>query len=220
MGGPLQTGQVSSKSVRWLVPPLPGRIVDALLTVPFTLLRCCWRSGEVVKWISMFENSAKIYFKTFAWFDPSIKSYLFMVSCRILLRSLRVYILKQLLLSISVNSGFRNIYRAARVGVYEHYLLDMACSQTFSSRGLYCNGQKFQWCIFGSRHLQKPSCPNKNLLKEQRIQKDHLQGKLLGRCDMTENVLGLNASLNSQNIMNWRFITQFARHYVMASEIN
>ena len=32
MGGPLQTGQVSSKSVRWLVPPLPGCIVDALLT--------------------------------------------------------------------------------------------------------------------------------------------------------------------------------------------
>ena len=31
MGGPLQTGQVSSKSVRWLVPPLPGPIVDALL---------------------------------------------------------------------------------------------------------------------------------------------------------------------------------------------
>ena len=88
-----------------------------LLTVPFTLLRCCWRSGEVVKCISMFENSAKIYFKTFAWFDPSIKSYLFMVSSRILLRSLRVYILKQLLFSISVNSGFRNIYRAARVGV-------------------------------------------------------------------------------------------------------
>ena len=77
-----------------------------LLTVPFTLLRCCWRSGEVVKCISMFENSAK-----------SIKSYLFMVSSRILLRSLRVYILKQLLFSISVNSGFRNIYRAARVGV-------------------------------------------------------------------------------------------------------
>ena len=88
-----------------------------LLTVPFTLLRCCWRSGEVVKCISMFENSAKIYFKTFAWFDPSVKSYLFMVSSRILLRSLRVYILKQLLFSISVNSGFRNIYRAARVGV-------------------------------------------------------------------------------------------------------
>ena len=31
MGGPLQTGQVSSKSVRWLVPPLPGPFVDALL---------------------------------------------------------------------------------------------------------------------------------------------------------------------------------------------
>ena len=32
MGGPLQTGQFSSKSVRWLVPPPPGPIVDALLT--------------------------------------------------------------------------------------------------------------------------------------------------------------------------------------------
>ena len=31
MGGPLQTGQVSSKSVGWLVPPLPGPFVDALL---------------------------------------------------------------------------------------------------------------------------------------------------------------------------------------------
>ena len=30
-----------------------------------------------------------------------------------LLRSLRVYILKQLFFSISVNSGFRNIYLAA-----------------------------------------------------------------------------------------------------------
>ena len=37
MGGPLQTGQVSSKSVRWLVPPLPGRIVDALLREPLLL---------------------------------------------------------------------------------------------------------------------------------------------------------------------------------------
>ena len=35
-----------------------------------------------------------------------------MVSSLILLRSLRVYILKQLFFSISVNSGFRNIYLA------------------------------------------------------------------------------------------------------------
>ena len=51
----------------------------------------------------MFENSA-------ACFDLSIKSYLLMVSSLILLRSLRVYILKQLFFLISVNSGFRNIY--------------------------------------------------------------------------------------------------------------
>ena len=37
-----------------------------------------------------------------------------MVSFLILLRSLRVYILKQLFFSISVNSGFRNIYLQAR----------------------------------------------------------------------------------------------------------
>ena len=35
-----------------------------------------------------------------------------MVSSLILLRSLRVYILKQLFFSISVNSGFKNIYLA------------------------------------------------------------------------------------------------------------
>ena len=37
------------------------------------------------------------------WFDLSIKSYFWMVSFLILLRSLRVYILKQLFFSISVN---------------------------------------------------------------------------------------------------------------------
>ena len=44
-----------------------------LLKVPFKPLRgCC----EVINlWIAMFENSAKIYFYTFAWFDPSVKSY-------------------------------------------------------------------------------------------------------------------------------------------------
>ena len=51
----------------------------------------------------MFENS-------FAWFDPSIKSYFLIVSSLILLRSLRVYVLKQLFFLISGNSGFRNIY--------------------------------------------------------------------------------------------------------------
>ena len=43
MGGPLQTGQVSLKSVRWLVPPLPGPFVDALLrgTKKFTIEKSC-----------------------------------------------------------------------------------------------------------------------------------------------------------------------------------
>ena len=41
-----------------------------------------------------------------------------MVSSLILLRSLRVYILKQFFFSISVNSGFRNIYLAA---IFSHY---------------------------------------------------------------------------------------------------
>ena len=51
----------------------------------------------------MIENS-------FAWFDPSIESYFLIVSSLILLRSLRVYVLKQLFFLISVNRGFRNIY--------------------------------------------------------------------------------------------------------------
>ena len=68
---------------------------------------------EVISlWIAMIENSTKIYFQTFAWFDLSIKSYFLMVSSLILSRSLRVYILKQLFFSILVNSGFRNIYLA------------------------------------------------------------------------------------------------------------
>ena len=47
-----------------------------------------------------------------------------MVSFLILLRSLRVYILKQLFFSLSVNSGFRNSYLAAsRLGpeIFSHY---------------------------------------------------------------------------------------------------
>ena len=63
---------------------------------------------EVINlWIAMFENSAKICFETFAGFDPSIRSYVLTVSFLILLRSLRVYILRKLFFSISVNSGFR-----------------------------------------------------------------------------------------------------------------
>ena len=47
-----------------------------------------------------------------------------MLSFLILLRSLRVYILKQLFFSLSVNSGFRNSYLAAsRLGpeIFSHY---------------------------------------------------------------------------------------------------
>ena len=74
-------------------------------------------------WIAMFENSAKIYFLTYAWFDLSIKLYFLMVFSLILLRSLRVYIVKQLFFSISVNSGFKNIYPAAFAArqIFSHY---------------------------------------------------------------------------------------------------
>ena len=46
-----------------------------------------------------------------------------MVSSLILLRSLRAYILKQLFFSISVNSGFGNIYLAAFAArqIFSHY---------------------------------------------------------------------------------------------------
>ena len=53
-------------------------------------------------------------FKLTRQFYLSIKSYFLTVYPLILLRSLRVYILKQLFFSISVNSGFRNIYLAAK----------------------------------------------------------------------------------------------------------
>ena len=77
-----------------------------LLAVPFKSLRCCLRSDKLVNchvWRSIFKVSR-------VWPDLSIKSYFWMVSSRILLRSLLVYILEQLFFSISVNSGFRNIY--------------------------------------------------------------------------------------------------------------
>ena len=72
-----------------------------LLTVPFKPLRCCLRSHKLVN------CRVQKLFWNLAWFDLSIKSHFLMVSSLILLRSLRVYILKQ---SILVNSGFRNIY--------------------------------------------------------------------------------------------------------------
>ena len=58
------------------------------------------------------QKTTKLYVSSHSK-DPSIKSYFLMVSSPILLRSLRVYILKQSFFSISVNGGFRNIYLAA-----------------------------------------------------------------------------------------------------------
>ena len=84
-----------------------------LLAVPCKSLRCCLRSDKLVNC-----HVWKLYKDLFlncrvsSWPDLSIKLYFLMVSSLILLRSLRVYILKQLFFSISVNSGFRNIYLA------------------------------------------------------------------------------------------------------------
>ena len=80
----------------------------------FHLSHCfCLRSDKLVNcrvW-----NLCTDLFLNFLWFDPSIKSYFLMVSSLIFSRSLRVYIVKQLFFSISVNSGFRrfgNVYLA------------------------------------------------------------------------------------------------------------
>ena len=92
-----------------------------LLTVSFKPLCCCFsclRNDKLVN-CHVWKLAPGCKDLTFAWFDPSIKSYFLMVSFPILLRSLRVYILKQLLFSISVNSGFRNIYAAWKI--FTHY---------------------------------------------------------------------------------------------------
>ena len=73
-----------------------------LLTVPFNPLRCGLRSDRLVF----------ILFLNFRVLWPINQIDFLMVSSLILLRSLRVYILKQLFFSISVTSGFRNIYLA------------------------------------------------------------------------------------------------------------
>ena len=83
-----------------------------LLAVPFKTLRFCLRNDKFVN-CHVWKFCKDQYFQTYAWFDLSIKSYFLMVSSLILLRSLRVYILKQLFFSISVNSGFGIIYPAA-----------------------------------------------------------------------------------------------------------
>ena len=81
-----------------------------LLAVPFKS-RCCLRSDKLVNChVRKFYKDLFLNCRVSSWPDLSIKSYFWMVSSLILLRSLRVYILKQLFFSISVNSGFRNIY--------------------------------------------------------------------------------------------------------------
>ena len=82
-----------------------------LLAVPFKSLRCCLRGDKLVN-CHVWKFYKELNFRVSSWPDLSIKSYFLMVSSLILLRSLRVYILKQLFFSISVNSGFRNIYLA------------------------------------------------------------------------------------------------------------
>ena len=91
-----------------------------LLTVPFKPLRCCLRSDKLVNChVWKFYKDLFLNCRVSSWPDLSIKSYFWMVSSLILLRSLHVYILKQLFFSISVNSGFRNIYLAtSRLGKY------------------------------------------------------------------------------------------------------
>ena len=76
-----------------------------LLAVPFKSLRCCLRSDKLVNChVWKFYKDLFLNCRVSIWPDLSIKSYFLMVSSLILLRSLRVYTLKQLFFSISVNS--------------------------------------------------------------------------------------------------------------------
>ena len=85
-----------------------------LLVVPFKSFRCCLRSDKLVNCqVWKIYKDLFLNFRLFSWPDLSIESYFSLVSSLILLRSLRVYKLKQLLFfSISVNSGFSNTYLA------------------------------------------------------------------------------------------------------------
>ena len=83
-----------------------------LLAVPFKPLRCCLRNDKLVN-CHVWKFCKDLFLNLRVIIDLSIKSYFLMVSSLILLRSLRVYILNQLFFSISVNSGFGNIYLAA-----------------------------------------------------------------------------------------------------------
>ena len=95
-----------------------------LLAVPLKPLRCCLRSDKLVNChVWKFYKDLCLNCRVSSWPDLSIKSYCLMVSSLILLRSLRVYILKQLFFSISVNSGVRNICLTAFAALYilSHY---------------------------------------------------------------------------------------------------
>ena len=82
-----------------------------LLTVPLKPLRCCLRSDALVNChVWRFCKDLHLNFRVI-WSVNQIE--LKRVSSLILLRSLHVYILKQSFFSISVSSGFRNIYLAA-----------------------------------------------------------------------------------------------------------
>ena len=82
-----------------------------LLTVPLKPLPCCLRSDTLMNCnVWWFCKDLYLNFRVI-WSGNQIV--LRMVSSLILLRSLRVYILKQSFFSISVSSGFRNIYLAA-----------------------------------------------------------------------------------------------------------
>ena len=82
-----------------------------LLTLSFKPLCCCLRSDKLVN-CHVGKFCKDLFYKPSHDLIHSIKSYFLMISISslILLRSLHVYILKQLFFSISVDSGFRNIY--------------------------------------------------------------------------------------------------------------
>ena len=87
-----------------------------LLTVSFKPLRCCLRSDKLLNChVWKFYKDIFLNFRVILSVNQIIlfNGFFLMVSCLILLRSLCVYIQKQLFFLISVNSGFRNIYLAA-----------------------------------------------------------------------------------------------------------
>ena len=101
--------------------------VDKILELTFLRQEKTWKDSKrrfsiYCSWVLSSMNCLQLPFihveETVSWtqrFWETIK----MISSLILLRSLSVYILKQLFFSISVNSGFRNTYLAAsQLGKY------------------------------------------------------------------------------------------------------